>query len=342
VGSCRSDGNSVFHFGSVNPQLFDNASGLPSSGQCDCSGRNLEARLNQEADRQQVQGPPTFHMAFHLPYFAWRTSSEPAADSREVIEPRIHPEPRPLRKTYELEFLGLDLPDSRCFIYEAQISVVIAVSTAKSWVAYVCSESYFDSEENVENYDDDDHTEGSLGVDPGTFGQLQSDQIPEEPRVYFMWCLVYRLRQVNDEWLLVMTMLQKSVSRAEHVYGPYNDSVAEGSSHARFMWQLRFLDLVSKMMGYLDRTIEACEEFLDKYWTFFSDITEAPGYEQQYHQLLHNIGAEITDLKRAQRAMAAIKQKCETIDVKRVSDMARSCDFVRTLIDVSVRDRCPP
>jgi hypothetical protein len=199
--------------------------------------------------------------------------------------------------------------------------VAIAVSTRRSWVAYVCSESYFDEEEDVENYDKDDHVEGSFGVDPGTFGQLQSDQIPEDARVYFLWCLAYRLRQVNDEWRLVMTMLKKSVLKAECIYGLCEDSGADRESHAGFLWHLRFLRLLSEMLGYLDRTIEACEVFLGEHWAFFSDITEAPESNEQHHQLLHNVRAEITDLKRSQRAMAAIQQKCEAIDVKRVSAM---------------------
>src|ERR1700761_3946431 len=85
-----------------------------------------------------------FQLAFHLPYYAWRSTATPRYDHRRFAN-GDH-----LRHVQDISFLDWD--DSKgsnrsSYLYESQISCVVAGSDNWTWVAYCFVDTYFDMDD---------------------------------------------------------------------------------------------------------------------------------------------------------------------------------------------------
>jgi hypothetical protein len=117
-----------------------------------------------------------------LPFYAWRSSEKAHEDERRDANAR------PLRQSRDVSFLDWDSSGSSSFLYEAQISCVIAGMDEWRWVAYCFVDTFFESDEakeTVESYYEDSQIEEGMLTDPLTLGEKDANRPTQNPRDYF-------------------------------------------------------------------------------------------------------------------------------------------------------------
>ena len=160
-----------------------------------------------------------FQLAFHLPYYAWRSSQKSYEDHRQYANGD------PLRHSQDISFLNWKACGSSSFLYEAQISCVLAGSDDWRWVAYCFVDTYFDAleeaRESVLSYHEDSLSNG-MRADPLTFGVASADDPIQKPREYFLMVFRIRIDQVKREWQQVVAKVQQSVREYAQVRSPFS------------------------------------------------------------------------------------------------------------------------
>ena len=161
-------------------------------------------------------------MAFHLPYYALRSSEVCRRDHRQFENGDS------LRDSQDVSFLSRMPCDSSSllnhqlstFLYETQISCVVAGSDEWRWVGYCFVDTYLDpvegGKETVAQYHEDSSCGGFRG-DPFTLGRVEADKPIRDPRIYFLKVLQVRLNQVKNEWQKVVEMVYQSIRHYEKV-----------------------------------------------------------------------------------------------------------------------------
>lgn len=150
-----------------------------------------------------------FQLAFHLPYYVWRSAQKASEDHRQDANAT------PLRQSRDISFLNWKSSGTSSFLYEAQISCVVAGSDEWRWVAYCFVDTYFDAtseaRETVQSYYDDSQGDEGMLADPFTFGVKDANDPIQNPREYFLEVLRIRLNQVKCEWEQVVAKVQESI-----------------------------------------------------------------------------------------------------------------------------------
>jgi len=165
-----------------------------------------------------------YYLAFHLPYYATRSSADPVLDLRHDANGR------PLRKATDVSFLDPERKN-KAFMYSAHTSCVINGLDLQIWVAYMFVDNFFDGElasDSVQRIErlrqEDDYM---VDYDPFT---SDSDHLKEpisDPRELFVCALNSRLNKVKLEWVKTVGILQKSLE----VYEPIIVSISMPVSH---------------------------------------------------------------------------------------------------------------
>jgi len=169
-----------------------------------------------------------FQLAFHLPYYVWRESPE----AREYH--RRDANGRPLRQSRDVSFLDWTSSGPSSFLYEAQISGLVAGTDETKWTAYAFVDNYFDvdgeGKETVASYHEDslDVEEGML-MDPLTLGTCAVDMPIWNPRSYFLMVFRVRLNQVKGEWQKLVRKIKESIR--EYVSPLFLTSARETTSN---------------------------------------------------------------------------------------------------------------
>lgn len=135
-------------------------------------------------------------MEFHLPYYVLRHSSEASVDDRIY---RIRGKRRSLRRFSQLP-TSLSDPQTKEFIYEAQISFLISGFDEWFWKAYCFVDTFFFSENSLQSYHEQ-------GLDAASGGERYADLPVWNPREYFLLVLARRFRQVTKEWSVLVNTL---------------------------------------------------------------------------------------------------------------------------------------
>jgi hypothetical protein len=163
----------------------------------------------------QSDGLARFELAFHLPYYVWRGTQTANEDHRRDANAN------PLRQSRDVSFLNWNSPGSPGFLYEAQISCVVAGSDEWVWAAYCFVDTYFDAgddaRETVQSYYNDSLGDYGARMDPLTFGVIDADKSIQNPRTYFLTVFRIRIKQVKREWQQVVAKVQHSVREYEQV-----------------------------------------------------------------------------------------------------------------------------
>jgi hypothetical protein len=150
-----------------------------------------------------------FQLAFHLPYYVWRSSQKPCEDHRRDANAS------PLRQSRDVSFLNWKSSGSSGFLYEAQISCVVAGSDEWRWVAYCFVDTYFDAaedaKETVQSYHEDSLVEEGMRADPFTYGITSADNPIQKPKEYFLMVFRIRIAQVKREWQKLVAKVQQSI-----------------------------------------------------------------------------------------------------------------------------------
>ncbi|KAE9375126.1 hypothetical protein N431DRAFT_402425 [Stipitochalara longipes BDJ] len=235
--------------------------------------------------------PPTglamFQLAFHLPFYAWRISSKPHQDHR------LDANANSLRQSRDVSFLNWKGSDSseRDFLYEAQISCLVAGTDEWRWVAYGFVDTYFDAadeaKETVKGYHEDATKDGGLHTDPLTFGVMDAEKAISTPREYFLSVFRIRIAQVTREWEQVVSKVRQSIRIYEqtHRYSLCQEGTQSSSmshkEHDEIVrksrdWIILAKGLTTKLLLHLSKTVDACEEFCLNHALYFQDLSEPP------------------------------------------------------------------
>ncbi|KAK5044775.1 hypothetical protein LTR84_010431 [Exophiala bonariae] len=238
-----------------------------------------------------LEGLPTFHLTFNLPYFALRSS----LSARE--DPRKWPNRTPLRQCHDVTLLcEKSNVGKRFFLYEAQISCTIAGPDENIWNGYCLVDNYFEKEgdgETVHSYVEDSLRAQGMRADPFTRGRSEVDRdiATRKPREYFLTILRIRLQQVTYEQEKVVAMLTKCSRRWEQTLVP----VATRYSREEAKNSIRTANHHSKKVSKnLSSIITSCEDLCnDRIFRCFDGAESAP-----YGPLLRPIRTRIKELKR--------------------------------------------
>jgi hypothetical protein len=163
-----------------------------------------------------------FQLAFHLPYFAWRS---PKSAMKAFRDERQDADGNPLRHSQDVSFLNWGDSGRPSFLYEAQISCVVSGPDEWVWDAYFFIDNYFDAgeetQESVQSYHEDSEGEHGTIMDPLTYGVATADEPEERPKPYFLMVFQIRVKQVCREWEQVVGKLQHSIRKYSQASFPF-------------------------------------------------------------------------------------------------------------------------
>lgn len=155
-----------------------------------------------------------FRLVFHLPYHVLRTSKKAKKDHRR------NSKDHPLRHSRDVSFLEWNGTGASSFLYQAQISCLVAGTDESKWIAYGFVDSYFEAEDNgretVQQYHDSNVDDEGLHTDPLTAGFLEAEKPIWDPRVYFLAVLQIRITHIKNEWQNLILKLEGSFR--EYIY----------------------------------------------------------------------------------------------------------------------------
>lgn len=152
-----------------------------------------------------------FALQFHLPYVAWRPSTTPRKDKR------VGRDRKPLRNTTDVTFLTTSTercadPKQRAYLYDAQISCLVAGEDHWRWEGYGLVDTYFEEDgvrKDMKYYESQDAPQ-YISPDPIPGGNHDfSKSLP--PREYWLMALEKRLKQVVEEWQNVYQRIEQGV-----------------------------------------------------------------------------------------------------------------------------------
>jgi len=150
-----------------------------------------------------------FQLAFHLPYYVWRSSQKACEDHRRDTNAS------PLRQSQDVSFLNLKSSGPPGFLYEAQISCVVAGSDEWRWVGYCFVDTYFDATEEAQEsvllYHEDSLGDEGMRGDPFTLGTTDADNPIHKPREYFLMVFRIRVDRIKREWEQVVAKVRQSI-----------------------------------------------------------------------------------------------------------------------------------
>ena len=193
----------------------------------------------------------TFQLAFHLPYFASRSSQKPCEDHRQYANGNR------LRCSQDVSFLNWRTSGSSDFLYEAQISCLVAGSDERRWVAYCFVETYFDAfeekRETVKSYHEESVASDGTRMDPFTKGQTSVEYPMLNPREYFLVVFRYRLHQFCREWQRLVDKINQSVREYEQVCHLFLSDLGVDDSNATKLFE-PLVDMESKH-GYVEKAV---------------------------------------------------------------------------------------
>ncbi|KAN0112261.1 hypothetical protein V8E51_005212 [Hyaloscypha variabilis] len=268
-----------------------------------------------------VTFPPTglamFQLAFHLPFYVWRMSSKAHEDHRLDVNAN------PLRQSRDVSFLNLKNSGSseRDFLYEAQISCLVAGTDESRWVAYCFVDTYFDAadegKETLKGYHEDATKYGGLHTDPLTFGVMDAGKTISTPREYFLSVFRIRIAQVKREWEQVVSKVRQSIRVYEqtHRYSLCEDRAQCSSMSPREHdeivrrsrdWIILAKGLTTKLLLHLTKTVDACEEFCLNHAIFFQHLSGPPNGDRS----LGAIQITFFELAVLRKTLESLTERC--------------------------------
>ncbi|KIW28007.1 uncharacterized protein PV07_07699 [Cladophialophora immunda] len=258
-----------------------------------------------------------FQLEFHLPYYVWKTSAPRQED------PRHHLDGTPLRQTLDVSFTRWGKSDNAEFLYEAQVSCVVAGLDVKRWTAHCFTDAYFIGDD--ENIGDDilqDQEDGEINggacMDP-LIGIADADAPIQDPREYYLRVFGARLAQVTGEWKLAVEKMENSVDKhnQRRCYPVSESAFVESSREAKEDFQTlkrsvndvnRVMHLSAQFANRLNQTLFEVERVLadDAHSRVFSGLPLC-------WPLFMAMKGELHELQRLQKALEKVEKALKTI-----------------------------
>ncbi|KAK6822474.1 hypothetical protein PG987_014019 [Apiospora arundinis] len=200
-------------------------------------------------------GPRTFAMSFHLPFYVLRDTSKGA---------RFH-DPRGLRNSQDVGFMRTpsersDEPSLSCeFIYQAGVSCLVTGQNFRFWTAYMFLDDYDESEEGeiLEDYEAHRESleEARITLDPFTGKPIAWKLMT--PREFFLRVLEVRSGQAWREWRYTVSHILSYFGNTrdvyvQHLYEPGDEGRSKRKAY--FVW----INSVIKLLAKLRRSLGEC------------------------------------------------------------------------------------
>ncbi|KIW64942.1 hypothetical protein PV04_07242 [Phialophora macrospora] len=214
-------------------------------------------------------GLPIYQLAFHLPYYAWRSSSRPHENHRRDSDAQ------PLRQSLDVSFLNPENP-LKAYLHPAHISCVITGPDHRRWSAYTFIDTYFDSDSDPDSDSARDsvqyieqlrrNDDYIVYFDPFTRGFTDADRPVWDPMDFFLLVLRIRLDQIHLEWTQIKDRLQESFENHESVQAPNHRP--SNSNHApihgkkdTLEWVGNAMKILRPLSECLSQTVQASNRF---------------------------------------------------------------------------------
>ncbi|KAI1623175.1 hypothetical protein EDD37DRAFT_460523 [Exophiala viscosa] len=258
-------------------------------------------------------GYPNFQLVFSLPYWAWRSSTQPVQDHRQ----NKHKEP--LRDYWDVSLLEPGQHSERSFIYEAQITcVVTGLVNECTWSVYCFDDNRHDGK-NAQNarQHSSDVTDG-IHTDPISFGVIDANNPIQEPYAYFIRILAIRAKLVRDEWRKITRKIALSIRRYDREHFPLSQAQAYwvlqgevGSPQQTMVDSLKLVMVIkntsTRLLDTLTKTIDAYDGFQIMSVPAFLDVPDA----NHQNRLLYDLPATYRDLRDLKNELEALSKRAE-------------------------------
>ncbi|KAK7442318.1 hypothetical protein Landi51_09619 [Colletotrichum acutatum] len=278
------------------------------------SASQLQIPVYRELFMKHFEGDSHIRMtfSFHLPFFAWRGSTEPCRDGRSTSDGV------PTRETTDVSFLSAPIlgetsnaeVKEREFLYEAQSSIAVFGWNRTIWTACSLADTYFypdavnpDNEDLLIYYRDVEEIEW----DAVSMAELPIDRVSiSDPREYFLMVLKIRGEKCKDEWRNVLYHMKIGVRkylRAPHVprlrqkqtLGNADDQ-AEAIEKSE-AWVKEVNTILTRLTETLSKTITAWDTFSSRDAVLISRSFE-PISSKNADFLLYDIAVLADELKK--------------------------------------------
>jgi hypothetical protein len=233
-----------------------------------------------------------YQLEYHLPFFAMRRNS--CGQKESALNPQ--------RDWIDLSYIARILPESfprgKLGIYPAQISVAICGTSAKQYIVYGFEDTHFDPDRE-------------FGEDEFSLDEVHPDQISNSkggidanlpvcrwnPREYFLATLVYRVRQVQEEWEQLVRTLRTASERCSSYSLGWNESM---------------LRLLRRLLPVLEDILAVWNDFIasDGDINYFTDLTSAP-CGPKVQAMLQDVHERFKELGRFHNILLRLQTQCE-------------------------------
>ncbi|KAK5182252.1 hypothetical protein LTR44_005263 [Exophiala sp. CCFEE 6388] len=207
------------------------------------------------------------------------------------------------------------------FLYEAQISCVVAGFDEWTWTALCLQDSYFEGKagENAQQYSKDD--KAGANTNPFLRPGLTEAGLPfHKARQFFLRIFSVRLKQVRKEWRNIVTNIKNSVSKYEKNHHhlllqaprPGNTRHDEADIRSSLDWVNAVMSITTLLSELLSKTVDACAKFTKTDAVNFRDFRNI-SYGEQMLQTIQNT---IQSLAGLEADLKAITRRCKEFDRK--------------------------
>ncbi|KIW38376.1 uncharacterized protein PV06_09347 [Exophiala oligosperma] len=278
-----------------------------------------------------TRGWPVFEFSLHLPYYAWRCSPAPNKDAR------LDTSGRPLRKFRNVSMLNGK--SGNAYLYEGQISFVLAGIDEWTYVGYCFVDTYFDGDDGEGAYKYNEDFGNGLHTNPVMYGLADRIQTTHQARDFFLRVFNARLKPIMQEWKVVVKKLGKSI-RDSH--DPENDLCDQIGTHTTEETTEQHADKIRAELTWIENTWPVLSDSHDKLkatlsawdnFTRFKPIFQNMNPEDRTCQSFNALQANFYQLTCLEKQMNSLASKWKNRETQ------LRCKHTRHDMDVGAQQR---
>jgi hypothetical protein len=271
------------------------------------------------------EGYSSFHLEFHIPYFALRRSRLDHTFAQR--KRRTH------RGWMNVGFLNTrDIgteEDGIWGIHQAQISVTLCGTDNSRWIAYCFEDRHFDEDAEL---GPDEHTDihQSDQIANGEFG---AEDTIWDSREYFLRVLFVRMHQVHKEWGELLRAIESGIK--EHSWGRFFFSSNRDGTPSNMVpstalnWIESIAQLLDKILDDIGKTNDAWIHFTSVTGdlAYFSDTHANPNMVRTFNKLTDIFSELLVLEKRLRRIADQCEKRAQTVNLRLTSDSMQSAQL---------------
>jgi hypothetical protein len=281
--------------------------------------------LNTSIKATIPEGYSSFHLEFHIPYFALRRS--------RLDHTFLQRKRRSHKGWMNVAFLNTrDISTEKegiWGIHQAQISVTLCGTDNSRWIAYCFEDRHFDEDAAL---GEDEHTtvHQSDQIANGEFG---AEDTIWDPREYFLRVLLIRMRQVYKEWGELTRAIESGIK--EHSWGRFffssnRDGIPSNMGPSVALnWIESIAQLLDKILDDIGKTNDAWMHFTSVTGdlAYFSDTHADPNMVRTFIKLTDVFSELLVLEKRLRRIADQCEKRAQTVNLRLTSDSMQSAQL---------------